>query len=358
MLASTNLNLSELYKLKNQSKRTKFVEEHTYNNLTVIDTVTSEPDLENSETFTVTICDIPDKLQEPEPVIPICDTEDPEAGLEKVQHPLQPEVFEESEDFDTTLEIDSKTLKSSNKNPKTLDQKVKYQIAVKTLASYLEVCSNLKQPMKGLNALLFHNHRSQRCVDKNFQAIKDIKVYNALLKGFASQGDVCHLEEVIKLIRNEKIQLTQQSYVAILECYGRTNVKDHYLKQIRIYAKEALVNGFSFDKLLNEAIFLNDEREIVLAAMQRADPHYQPTYFPPNVQYNNHLVNSLNCDEQVCPPEKTELTQGYGVFTPEFLNTAIQQQIDLEKIGSVTVSTKNIGSLSIKNLIVYIRYSS
>lgn len=41
MLASTNLNLSELYKLKELSKNTKYLEQYTYNNLSVIENIPS-----------------------------------------------------------------------------------------------------------------------------------------------------------------------------------------------------------------------------------------------------------------------------------------------------------------------------
>lgn len=39
---STNLDLSELYKLKNFSSDVKHAEEHTYNNLTVIENIPHE----------------------------------------------------------------------------------------------------------------------------------------------------------------------------------------------------------------------------------------------------------------------------------------------------------------------------
>ncbi|KAJ8965990.1 hypothetical protein NQ314_003787 [Rhamnusium bicolor] len=56
LLASTSLNLSELYKLKELSKNTRFIEEHTYNNLNVIENLrdtSSFSQIDDFSTFSV-----------------------------------------------------------------------------------------------------------------------------------------------------------------------------------------------------------------------------------------------------------------------------------------------------------------
>lgn len=57
IFTTTNFNLSELYKLKTFSYNTKFTEEHTYNNLTVIENITQPIENESSilEQFTIVL---------------------------------------------------------------------------------------------------------------------------------------------------------------------------------------------------------------------------------------------------------------------------------------------------------------
>lgn len=134
-----------------------------------------------------------------------------------------------------------------------------------------------------------------------------------------------------------KAELNAQSYAAIFECLGRCNIKDNYLKQIRIHMKQALSEGISFDKIMNEAVFLNNEREIVLKAMKSSCPSYEPEYDHPIVQYNNHLVNHLNNDKQLSPCN-LQYVENQGLFNPQKLQENIEKQIEIEKKGFVTVS--------------------
>ncbi|EFA08534.1 DNA-directed RNA polymerase, mitochondrial [Tribolium castaneum] len=331
LLASTNLNLSELHKLKDLTKDNQHVQEHTYNNLAVIDPIAAE-ETPNEKERVVTITDIPQPPEQPQPPVEeLLDT------IPKIDF-LQPEIIDEPPEISEV----------SDPAPKiNLSKKARYEISVKTLGSYLEMCSTLQTPNRGLNALIFHNQRATRGKDLTFATMKSIKVYNAVLKGFAAKGETSRLEEVLAMVRKENVKLNLQSYIAILECYGRANFHDHYLKQIRIYAKEAVTNGFTFDRMLNEGTFLNDERAVVLATMQKFDPSYRPKYAEPIVQYDNELVNSLNHDSQLELPEEGRLIDETGLFTPGFMQSAVAKQLELEKTGQIVVkSIENRGKVS------------
>jgi DNA-directed RNA polymerase len=328
LLATTNLNLSELHKLKDLSKNNQHLQEHTYNNLAVIENVSSgENDIladAGQENRTVTISDIPDKAEDEglQPVEDLLETI-------PVVDSLQPEIIEEPE----VCEVNEPEAKTD------FSKQARHEVAIKTLGSYLEMCSNLKNPARGLNALIFHNQRAKRSKDAAFATVRSVKVYNAVLKGFASKADVARLEEVIAMIREENIKLNLQSYIAILECYGRANSHDQYLKQIRTYAKEASENGFTFDKLLNKGTFLNDEREIVVATMKRCDSRYVPKYHKPVVQYKNDLVNDLNDASQVWQPHGSEIEGSPGLFTRESMKLAVKRQLELEKEGQLVIKS-------------------
>lgn len=49
---------------------------------------------------------------------------------------------------------------------------------------------------------------------------------------------------------------------------------------------------------MDRSKFTNDKREIVLKAIQRIDSSFKPVYTPPQLLYNNSLVDALNKDVQ------------------------------------------------------------
>nr|CAH7742484.1 unnamed protein product [Callosobruchus chinensis] len=225
-----------------------------------------------------------------------------------------------------------------NKHKKTGIKNEKYQeeAAARTLASYVEVCSHLRNPQRGFNALHFYRMRSKHKYIS--YSVKNIKIYNAVLIGFAHKGDFSKLQEVLSIMNEEQIQLNLHSYIAIFECLGRLNFKGSNLKEVRRFGKEALSKGFLFDQMMNQGSFLNDEREMVLKTMRAYDSEYTPKYDEPTVWYNNHLVNHLNDDSQKCLSE-IEYKSNLGLFTPEKLRECVEKQLSLEKAGYVEIKS-------------------
>lgn len=348
LLSTTNLNLTELHKIKDLSLSSQYAEEHTYNNLNAVDTTPqNESGIANDRELDEEAVELSEFSEEASEAALVS----PEERLieESISvDVLQPEVIEEE------VEVYEETPTKTKNEAKTLTTQGRLDIATKTLGAYLEMCSVLKNPNRGLSALLFHKHRVDKGKDDTFLPIKNIKVYNALLKGFAGKGDIQKLEEVVKIIRTEKVKLNIQSYLSILECYGRNNYQDHYLKQIRIYAKEAANNGFTFNVLLSKGLFLNDEREVVVKAMLSCDRNYIPKYLEPIVQYDNHLVNELNDPEQLIPLDKTHsIKKNNGLFTSESMKISIEQQLEVEKHGSLSI--KSINKLKITDDVLKFR---
>lgn len=245
---------------------------------------------------------------------------------------------------DVIVEINEPSNSINSKSSMKRDLERNHEIAYKTLASYLDICSDLRVPQRGLNALIFHNMRVRKSKDKNMIKMKNIRVYNALMKGFAMQGNWSKIEEVIRLLREENVDWNLQSFVSIFECLGRINVKDNYLKQIRIYAKEFLSNNnYTFNMLMNRGTFLYDQRVQVLKAITSYDPNFVPIYYKPKLQYNNHLVSQLNDRRQKLNPlittnQSSIIKNDDYLLSPEFLKSQIQQQLRIEKDGYVTVS--------------------
>ncbi|KAJ8923365.1 hypothetical protein NQ315_001923 [Exocentrus adspersus] len=371
LLASTNLNLSELYKLKELSKSTICLEEHTYNNLNVIENIPGASNASNVDDFSILNSEKEgDKVVEyniPDIVPPAVDgssrefiknaiessanehtspdiiniSAEGDLDLEslKVVGTFQPEELEEhiSEVEEATEPLESPEKNVDTNTKSHMNRKYKDEVSSKTLATYIEVCSHLKNPQRGLNVLYFHRGRVKR-MSESYIPVKNINVYNALLKGFANKVDLSKIKEILNIMEEDGVALNAQSYAAIFECLARVNVKKSHLKDIRIFTKNAFVSGITFDQIMNQCIFLNNEREMVLQAMKCYDPKYVPVYKPPDVLYNNHLVNHLNCEAQLDPKnlihENTD-----GLFNFKHMKKCINKQLAMEREGYVKVES-------------------
>lgn len=56
---------------------------------------------------------------------------------------------------------------------------------------------------------------------------------------------------------------------------------------------------------MDRAIFVRDQRELVLTAIRRVQPDFHAVYTPPQLHYSNKLLEEHNSDIQ--PIEKTAL---------------------------------------------------
>ncbi|GJQ79965.1 hypothetical protein Trydic_g9443 [Trypoxylus dichotomus] len=382
LFATTNLNLNEFYKLKDLMRINKTFVEHTYNNLTIIENM---PGIVEATSSTIdvpmqsvimpsisSVNDLPsvshgytsDNIAS-ETVesdreygdimlnnnemkyksLNILEEFDPFQQIVPSSNAFQPELLED-ETQEAIESMEGEDVKEDTK-VKSEVQKVKseslakQEIVSRTLAAYIEMCSQANMLQKGLNALSAYKYRSLH--SGTSLPIKDINVYNAALKSLASKGNFTKMQEVIRYAQSLQVALNVQSYVAIFECLGKCNIHNNHLKDIRIWAKEAKWNGFTFDKIMNEGIFHNDGRKYVLSAMQAYDKEYIPEYIPPNVQYDNSLLNELNNDEQLCHNGRN-VEHATGIFTREKMEKMISKQMDIEKSGYVTV--KNIENTS------------
>lgn len=232
--------------------------------------------------------------------------------------------------------------KEPKRKNKRIDVKAREEMCTKTLASYLEICAYTKNPHRGLNALYFHRNRA-RTSKESFPPMKNVNVYNALFNGFASKGDFSKIKEILQYVQEEQASLNVQSYVAIFECLGRMNASPRVITNFK---ERAYSEGITFDNIMNEGVFSFDQREQVLKAMRACDKDYQPVINLPSVQYCNHLVNHLNHEDQNNIGMKIQNEQikkvenkVKGVFNKKVLNKLLQDQLEIEKVGFITVKS-------------------
>lgn len=254
---------------------------------------------------------------------------------------FEPEEIVEEEIVQEQEEVKVKS--QTKMQTREFNIKAHEEIMHRTLAAYMEVCG-AQNPYRAFSALSFH--RSKNLQDNMFfLKIKDVNVYNPLLRALGMRSDFNKLQEIIKFMKEDKVEFNVQTFVAIFDCLARINCKGNHLKYIRIYVKEALKQNVTFDKIMNEGIFMYDQRENVLKTMLAYDPNYRPTYTNPNLQYSNNLLNHLNDPEQLEVPQ-TPIDNTSSLFTSKNLESMIEKQMEFEKIGYVLVCNKSIVLLS------------
>lgn len=212
------------------------------------------------------------------------------------------------------------------------------EVVNRTLAAYVEACCSIGTPQRGLNAVYFQRQRYRNSSQRYVRPVKDIRVYSTLLRGFAAKAEFNKVQEVLKVVAEEGINLDIQSYAGIFECLGRLNIDNNHLKYIRIYTKEAMRQGITFDNIMNGVIFTKDQRDMVLKAMHAYDCSYVPQYCLQNLQYTNHLLYNLNIPEKDLKlPEDTSAQQKNGIFSNFDWKKCVEKQMKLESEGFITV---------------------
>lgn len=248
----------------------------------------------------------------------------------KVENVFQAAIAEE-EDEEEQNEEPVQRKKVINRH---FNQAYAEEITSKTLASYGDICSVLRNPQRGLNALHFSKNKHKSIKTKPL-IIRNVNVYNSILKGFAQKGDYFKIREVLNLMNEGNVSLNVQSHIYVLECLGRMDI-NKLEKEMKSYMNEIFGNNINFDQLMNNGAFYEGQRDLVLKAIKAYNPSYEPQYVKPDIQYSNHLVNHLNNNE---PKLDSRCQERIGVFSAESLAKATKKQLELEKGGYVMAST-------------------
>lgn len=193
----------------------------------------------------------------------------------------------------------------------------------------------------------------------NFR-INNICLFNILLHGYAEKENLTKVREIISLIQEDQLQMTAQSFAAVFEVLGRIHLnsntpasslaKNHISVEeipsiLEEYAVEAKSSDISLNDLIDKSIFLSDQRDVVLHAIRLIEPTFEPIYTPPNITYNNKLLNQLN-KNVLSPDMRVEEVVGIKKiegrvrhFKKKDMEKLAKEQLENELTGFVTVNS-------------------
>ncbi|XP_053610663.1 DNA-directed RNA polymerase, mitochondrial [Plodia interpunctella] len=221
---------------------------------------------------------------------------------------------------------------------KALTRRGKLEALHRLLTAHLHLLCSLNMVHEGRQVLQYYRQRGTKTLD--IGKISDVNIYNALLHGYAALGQMENVKELLMFMSEDAIEPNAQTYAAIFECIERNERVDK-LTLLNFYHKIMEEKGVNLNDLMDKTKFLYDQREVVLRAIRRLEPAFEPVYTPPNLDYSCPLMDNLMLD-------KVEARRGLlkspaeGVVTLQEILALGKQQLDVEIRGDIEVNNIDV----------------
>lgn len=272
-----------------------------------------------------------------------------------VSAPLAPEdhyLAEEEHGYEDEVDIDiTKSEKSKKVKPvfkskhhlsPELERQAKEASLLLNLQSFIETSVNCGMHNRALITLQNYRYKSRE--GKYKIRLVDIKLYNSLIHGFAANGNLNKVRDVLGIMNEENVVPIPQTYAGVFECLGRLVDSAENLEFIQNYYEEAKSRGITLNDILDKSKFVYDQREIVIDVLHKIDPNFVQFYTPPVITYSNRLLNNLN-DVEPIVTEKLKTDRDCKImnskrgFSYDELKEMNEAQLKIELDGMMTVKS-------------------
>uniref|UniRef100_A0A4W5NBN5 DNA-directed RNA polymerase n=1 Tax=Hucho hucho TaxID=62062 RepID=A0A4W5NBN5_9TELE len=134
---------------------------------------------------------------------------------------------------------------------------------------YLEACVFCGDIDRAQRLLLTHHRMISR------RNLLNIGLYNVMMRVWAKKGSLNQIGRMFILVEEAGLKPNLTSYCAALECMGRTpNCSPKVINRVLRQMKE---DGLCVEELFRLCVFRQDERDMVLRAIQTVEPDFQPS---------------------------------------------------------------------------------
>lgn len=216
---------------------------------------------------------------------------------------------------------------------KETEQAGKEEALTRSLVAHLDVCVNCGLLSRALSTLHFYSARRKRS-DKCTK-MSDERPYNVVLGAFAGKGVVNKVKEILRLMDEDEMKWSLQTYAFAFECLGRIEQTPAIMNQLEEWMERLKCSPWELNDVIVKNTFVKDQREITLKAIRWMFPDFQPTYPPPDSCYSCSLLQELNNSEEAVGFK----SPGEGVLSLSELKAAVEQQIKLEHLGTLKVKS-------------------
>ncbi|NXG52762.1 RPOM protein, partial [Psilopogon haemacephalus] len=198
-----------------------------------------------------------------------------------------------------------------------------FKVLQQTIQSNLECFLFLGQPEEAERLLfLYHNSPVKR-------RLLDVDAYNIVMRSWARKGQLQRIQRLFAMLEFAGLQPSLDSYAAVLECLGRTQVST---KTAWRYVQQLRSDGFHVDELFQKCLFEDDEKEKVLQVIRIVQPNYQLPSPPSPETCKSSLLQDFYSRDKAVPYPKLE-------FSVEDLQKRFQQQLEMELDNTVTIQS-------------------
>ncbi|GLG94679.1 DNA-directed RNA polymerase [Gryllus bimaculatus] len=264
------------------------------------------------------------------------------------QYEFQPDVAEADVEH-VDVPIESKKRKCGNRVKKSKDAVVKDLAAklkrkelelkgrseslTRGVAAYIDICVSCGFLNRALCTL--HFYRSRRRNMSNLPKFIDARPYNTLLQGFSGKGNLNKVKDILRMMEEDKINWTLQTYASAFECVGRLQKSVTHKSLLQNWLESMKNAGWSPNDLMSKTLFVADQREVVLNAIQFVLPCFEPEYTPPDTCYSCELLRELNNPVKKQPYK----SPSESVMSREDLLAAAREQLALENCDHIKVKS-------------------
>ncbi|KAL4658925.1 DNA-directed RNA polymerase, mitochondrial isoform X1 [Arapaima gigas] len=218
------------------------------------------------------------------------------------------------------LEVDE----GDHKRPVEVGKDNRYGDAQLNVCCYLEACVASGDVERAQRCLFYHHRHVLR------RKLLSISAYNTMMRVWAKKGSLSQIGRLFVMVEEAGLKPNLSTYHAALECMGRnqsctSRVITRCLEQLK-------QDGFSLDDLFRQCSFQQDDREMVLKAIQTVQPGFRL---------------STNVAHRMCssPLVQDFYTKREGVRFPKLdfslaeLQERFTYQLRMEKATTITIDS-------------------
>lgn len=289
--------------------------------------------------------------------------EQPEEATEAIEEEL---LEEEEEVIPDPLKIKKEPNKKKSRFKGKYHQTVELEKLSKqkslahSLSAYLDCCLQNGMLNRGFMTILNYRYRVKRAQVTGIKIV-DVNLYNVLIHGYAEKENLQKVRELMEILREDEIAPNEQTYANYLECLGRLSASPKSMEKYRLTSHDELVKlikktiddasakGFEVNAIVDNSVFLKNQREIVLHAIRLVVPDFKVTCTPPDLVYAIDILKPLNQHikditfdpmqhlEEAQPG--SEIMESKKGFTRLELEKLAREQLDTELKGSITIKS-------------------
>ncbi|KAL4707894.1 hypothetical protein ACJJTC_010329, partial [Scirpophaga incertulas] len=234
---------------------------------------------------------------------------------------------------------------------KEMEQHSKQDALHVLLATHLQLLCSLNMIEEGRQVLQYYRHKSK--IGVNHLKVTDVKVHNILMHGYAALGQFENTKELLSFMAEGEIKPNAQTYAAVFECVERSNIGDK-VTILKFYQKQLEERGLTLNDLFDKTEFLRDQRQVVLNAVRRLDPVFQPQYTPIPLDYDCPLMGRLHLDA-VLERQGLLCSPAEGIISVEDMVQRGKEQLKIEMKGDVEMQNIDIKDEATSPLVQFCR---